>query len=388
MAKKTLIIGIGSTGLKILEEAQQYHYEFTGKNKPGNNVEFLYIETDISNLSKSTAGGKSEIHPVMCDFTNINVDVTQLANNKSINSDWIPPIEHLEQSSIGAGGMPSFGRLSLWKTSNFNNLRTEILNKFAAINGDGETFIYVVGSVTGGTGSGICVDLAYLIKEILPQCQNLQAFLLLPNKASLAQDKSIHENSFSALSAIEYFSDVNNPFTIKWPDGTPEKTYTNPPFQLVQFISQDFSNGNASIQNLGELVKVAGMRVLMSILNTNTTVGDLFEASLERRRIDQHGKGCLGQFNSFGFKMIQYPKAQLKELLSIKVSSELINSIVDSEHFITPAGSKKAILSQSKTFLRNSQLDFEEIVENSLEIFDNITTPENMLLSDDMSNVV
>ena len=388
MAKKTLIIGIGSTGLKILEEAQQYHYEFTGKNKPGNNVEFLYIETDISNLSKSTAGGKSEIHPVMCDFTNINVDVTQLANNKSINSDWIPPIEHLEQSSIGAGGMPSFGRLSLWKTSNFNNLRTEILNKFAAINGDGETFIYVVGSVTGGTGSGICVDLAYLIKEILPQCQNLQAFLLLPNKASLAQDKSIHENSFSALSAIEYFSDVNNPFTIKWPDGTPEKTYTNPPFQLVQFISQDFSNGNASIQNLGELVKVAGMRVLMSILNTNTTVGDLFEASLERRRIDQHGSGCLGQFNSFGFKMIQYPKAQLKELLSIKVSSELINSIVDSEHFITPAGSKKAILSQSKTFLRNSQLDFEEIVENSLEIFDNITTPENMLLSDDMSNVV
>ena len=59
MAKKTLIIGIGSTGLKILEEAQQYHYEFTARNKPGNNVEFLYIETDISNTSKSTAGGKS-----------------------------------------------------------------------------------------------------------------------------------------------------------------------------------------------------------------------------------------------------------------------------------------------------------------------------------------
>ena len=78
MAQKTLIIGIGSTGLRILEEAQQYHYEFTGRNKPGNNVEFLYFETDISNKSKSTAGGRSVIHPVMCDFTNINVDVQQL----------------------------------------------------------------------------------------------------------------------------------------------------------------------------------------------------------------------------------------------------------------------------------------------------------------------
>jgi len=27
----TLIIGIGTTGLSIIEEAQQLHYEFTGK---------------------------------------------------------------------------------------------------------------------------------------------------------------------------------------------------------------------------------------------------------------------------------------------------------------------------------------------------------------------
>ena len=31
----TLIIGIGSTGLKMIEHAQQYHYEFTGRNRPG-----------------------------------------------------------------------------------------------------------------------------------------------------------------------------------------------------------------------------------------------------------------------------------------------------------------------------------------------------------------
>ena len=64
MAKKSLIIGIGSTGLSILEEAQQYHYEFTSQNKPGNNVEFIYLETDKSNKSRDTAGGKTEINPI------------------------------------------------------------------------------------------------------------------------------------------------------------------------------------------------------------------------------------------------------------------------------------------------------------------------------------
>ena len=79
MAKKSLIIGIGSTGLSILEEAQQYHYEFTSSNKPGNNVEFIYLETDRSNKSRDTAGGKTQINPIFVDFGNdTNVDINQL----------------------------------------------------------------------------------------------------------------------------------------------------------------------------------------------------------------------------------------------------------------------------------------------------------------------
>ena len=41
------------------------------------------------------------------------------------------------------------------------------------------------------------------------------------------------------------------------------------PFQLIQYISQDFHSGNASVDELGELIKV-GMKVLLTILNTNS----------------------------------------------------------------------------------------------------------------------
>ena len=63
---KSLIIGIGSTGL-ILEEAQQYHYEFTSKNKL--EIMSIYLlETDISNKSRDTAGGKTQINSIFVDF--------------------------------------------------------------------------------------------------------------------------------------------------------------------------------------------------------------------------------------------------------------------------------------------------------------------------------
>ena len=59
----TLIIGIGTSGLNIIEEVQQFHYEFTGKNKPGSNVEYMYIETDAARKPRKTANGETEIKP-------------------------------------------------------------------------------------------------------------------------------------------------------------------------------------------------------------------------------------------------------------------------------------------------------------------------------------
>ena len=390
MAKKSLIIGIGSTGLSILEEAQQYHYEFTSQNKPGNNVEFIYLETDKSNKSRDTAGGKTEINPIFVDFGNdTNVDIAQLQQNSEIDSSWIPPIEYLEQGTIGAGGMPSFGRLALWKAVNFNNIRDEITRRFNNIQGDSDTMIYVVGSLTGGTGSGICLDLAYLLQDTLPQCRsNLQALLLLPNRATFAGHKALHENSFAALTALDFYSNPKNSYKIKWPDGSPEKEYKTPPFQLTQFISQDFSNGNASIDDLGELIKVAGMKVLMTILNTNTVNEGVFEDALAKRRIDQIGAGNLETYNSFGFKMIQYPKAQLKELLSINIGIDFIKSIVDPENFLNRLGNKRPILSQTQTFNRDSKVDFEEILKDTMDIFDSSNTADGLLISDDIDSVI
>ena len=67
----TLIIGIGTTGLSIIEEIQQLHYEYTGNNMPGNNVACIYLETDASRLPKKTANGTTSIEQVVLSLGNI-----------------------------------------------------------------------------------------------------------------------------------------------------------------------------------------------------------------------------------------------------------------------------------------------------------------------------
>lgn len=379
----TLIIGIGTTGLRIIEEAQQYHYEFTGRNKPGSNIEYLYIETDTSRLPKSTAGGETEIEAVMFDFEKIQVDIDQLKKDKKIDSAWVPDASYLEQSHKGAGGMPSFGRLSLWKTKNYLSIRERIEAKFHSIKGNKESDILVVGSLTGGTGSGLCVDIAYLIQDVLPNnVKNLNALFLIPDRASTNEDMALHENAFSAMSAISHYNNPKNKFSTVWPD---KKAFssTAPPFQLCHYLSQDFSNSAASIKDLGELVKVAGMHVLLNIINTNKP-GNYFRDSINRRQIDQHGAERLENNLSSGFMMIQYPKAQLKELLALKISSEHVQSIIDSEQYITVTGTKKFINASTPNFESVACKDFENILENCLSIFDNITNSDGIVISDDI----
>ena len=377
----TLVIGIGTTGLKIIEEAQQYHYEFTGRNKPGGNTAYIYIETDLNKKPRKTASGETSIEQVGLSLGKIQVAHKQLTENKMLETSWIPSPEGILESEIGAGGMPAFGRLAFWSNKNYQNLRSTIQKKYQEVHINGEnTNVLIVGSLTGGTGSGICVDLAYLVKDTL-QISNVNAILLLPNLNSFSTNKALHVNSFSALSAIDHYSKQENKYSITWPDGSKFEDLGTP-FQLCHYISQDFANSNASIptENLGELLKVAGMKTMLHFANTNVP-GNHFTDVLEARRVDRAGSGRLKTMNSTGFYMIQYPKAQLQELLSIQICDALFKQLSDDTNYINHAGTKKNISTDKIIFENQAKSLFEDILENILDELDATKTQSEHILS-------
>lgn len=375
----TLVIGIGSTGLAILEQAEQFIYEFTGKNKPGKEIECVYIETDTRRLPRRTASGKTAIHQIDLSLGDNAVDINQLKSNKNVDSSWVPAPSDVLRNLNGAGGMPSYGRLALWGRSNYEKIKNTIQDKYQRINGDGNTLILIVGSLTGGTGAGICVDMAYLVRDITKN-PNINALLLLPDNASFGRNKALHENSFSAMSAIDYYT--KNVYKITFPDNSTLKDL-RAPFNIVQYISQDFTGAKASISSLDELIRVAGVITALHYMDTNR-VGNYFYDLLSKRRVDSAGASRIKNYISSGFLMIQFPKAQLEELLAIRISEDLLRNLIHPTNYIDQFGNKKSIDGDSNTIKKEIEAKIEDIIASSFTAVDSINTPLGVNLAQAM----
>lgn len=224
----TLIIGIGTTGLNIIEEAQQWHYEFTGKNKPGNNVEYLFFETDTGKIPANTPLGKTDIEAEYLSLENNAAVINKLKSEKYIDNAWIPEVATVLERGEGAGGMSSYGRLSLWGQDNFSKARNAISTKYKKINGNKDTNVIIVGTLAGGTGSGLCVDMAYFVRK-LTKCDKISGVFVLPDEESLFINKTLFENSYCALAAIDYYT--KNTYKQNWPNGLGE---VNNPAPLIR----------------------------------------------------------------------------------------------------------------------------------------------------------
>lgn len=371
----TLIIGIGTSGLNIIEEIQQFHYEFTGKNKPGSNVEYMYIETDAAKKPRKTANGKTDIKGLLFSLRSHAVDLVNLKKMDGIDTSWLPEPSAILANEDGAGGMPSYGRLSLWGASNYEKFRQEVKQKYERIGGNEQTQILIVGSLTGGTGSGLCIDIPYLVKNITSNT-NVNGIFLLPDFNSYGRDKELHENAFSALLALQHYSREDITYEVQWPNNSINDV--GPPYKYAQFLSQDLSSASAPLSELSELLRVAGMIGALMIFDKNRNSG--FFNLISERRVDSFGKNYIKNFISAGFFMIQYPKSYLEELLSIKLAGEELERFVNPENYWDLNRNIKSISAEKPTLINLSKNKTEEILSSLLKTLDGKKTQNDKLI--------
>lgn len=327
-----LLIGIGTSGLRILEEVQNFYYEKTNKNKPSF-VEFIYIETNKDNHPAITAQ-KNEIRQVYISLANMKTMIQELKSEHGESMSWLPSESNVLEVGSGAGGIPACGRLALWgKNTEGNNLLNtinavkNIFNKVSGPNArdsDGsEPAVFITGSLTGGTGSGIFLDLAYLIRTIIPGIKDLYSLLLLPPEPDVIQGKEVlYSNAFGALKALEHFNSADNTYTT--PNNS-RRFFKEPPFELSQFISQSYNDGTPQLHSLNGLYKMAGLYLFLNIIG--------LRAKRRERLVDAKGNMQIGQYGTFGLSAIQYPKAQIQEYLSLNLGVKLLNRWVDNHNY-------------------------------------------------------
>ncbi len=361
MATPTLIIGIGTSGLYTLEHVQRFYYETFKKNKP-DHVEYLYIETNKDNQVGVTPL-PNEIRRVYVSLGEMEKMVANLKNDGC--GDWLPPSNQIVNAGMGAGGIRSCGRLALWGNNsegdNFKNVVDAINNAYGRIAShtikgaeNAKPTVFITGSFTGGTGSGIFIDMGYLLRHLIKDIKELFGLFLLPSKpSSIRGYEVLYANSYGALRDLEHFNQVESVYKEKWPNGV-KKEFAVPPYELVQFISQDYYDGSPAMSNLGALYKMAGLYLFLNIA--------VIKEKRMERFVDAKSAGHIDKYGSFGLSAIQFPKDQIQEYVASKLSVDLINRWTDSAQYFSN-NEKKPI--NVAVITQNTNKIFDEFLENA-----------------------
>ena len=227
---KTLFVGLGGTGVKAILRAKQCFVDAYGEVPPM--VAFLAIDTDkkIRDASLPTRKGKEVMFTqneiCFCGITGSALDIYR---NYLTRFQWLPKrnVSFLANlKNTGAGQVRSSGRFLA--RHNAAEIKKRVASKVVEIGKPlpiGSRFVYdtnkdgveypikvnVVGSVAGGTGSGMIIDILVLIAKTLRDSglsYSITPWMVLPevfrHMAPGPASANVYQNAYGAIRELDY----------------------------------------------------------------------------------------------------------------------------------------------------------------------------------------
>lgn len=355
---KTLVIGLGSTGTRILDNvAKRVEWELRDtKRAPW--LQFLCVESDISEKSKLQAIDPKDFRDLSIsahDFQHMVNDTG--AYDATINlSSWIDPstIRKLpgQEVTAGVGNIRMLGRLTIFHDANHRKLTnaiTERLNYLRTLseaeatdmrgtlvdgadppimfNGGDSIRVIVIGTLCGGTCSGLASDFGYFVRTNLKDTDKLSAIFTLPHpqltKSHEPRAERFKTNSMHALMELNHYhlSDRQNEPPIRFPDGK-EANLKKFPYDLT-FLVMPKTVGRTGEEELNHAI--ADRMFLEVFVPEADSFGDAVNASVfGEGKADRDHRAHV--FSTFGLATIEYPAHRIMEACSKRLMVRTLNS--------------------------------------------------------------
>jgi serine/threonine protein kinase len=232
--KPALVIGLGHCGQTILRQLRFQLQESFGGFRPMPHIRFLYIDTDASALHNATQGGDDALRHSETLATRLHRPSHYLKarDYQKRFASWLPAKTlYRIPRQLATQGSRALGRLALLDHFARVNRRliheieacldTEALNQSAADTGLGvgsrRPRVYLVTSLAGGTGSGMMLDLAFLVRRILRkrgfEHPDVVGVCLVSTSARTPEQKAGLANGYAALTELHHYSKPGAQYT-------------------------------------------------------------------------------------------------------------------------------------------------------------------------------
>lgn len=346
--RRTLLIGLGGTGIKAILYAKKMFYENYGQIPPM--IGFIGMDTDKPGLSNSSViandGTKISLNKSEQLCISVDTPTAIYSNNRSSRLfDWMPEcnVQGLTALSIGAGQMRSNGRFAI--TVNETNVKSFINNKITEINNaniidnvdydllGSETEVHIVFSLGGGTGSGTFLNTAYLIKRMFPGIK-LSGYAVLADvfrtMATGAMTARVRSNAKGAITDLDYLAHLTpdtTPVEIKWLRDTDNVNFR--PFDALYFVDNSNEN-NDMFNHVDPLCEMTALAIVTSVGELGValaSVSDNVSKLIADGTMDIKNKKAW--VAGFGCAEIIFDGSRLAKIYYRKAMVQLINKMLN-----------------------------------------------------------
>ncbi len=297
-----LVIGVGGTGKDIaLSIKRKFIERFNDLEESTllpRKTAFLVIDSDTSGVGPDPHGITGNEN---CDitFTNLPTVFEQKAFTPE-EQIWVN--QNLTPVAImnGAGGIRQVGRFQLFRNMpQVRNKLTQALHQILGAEKDNppEQFsanILICGSLSGGTGSGTALDMAYIVRQLVREqyeaySTNLKLYgmFLMPEciiqrvRTNMApiRGTELRANAFAAMKEIDYWmrqDEHGDAIQVRYPGLTAH--WNTRPFSYLGYLGHTWENGQP-INNAYEeaLKEIAELFLLLSTETPQVQDGKLAE---------------------------------------------------------------------------------------------------------------
>ncbi len=381
--RPTLYVGLGTTGMKILNHLRLLNYnEYGSVEYPI--FRYISIETDTSNDGivseidgalnyiryergvptvydsgpRPESAGNKVIHTTIPATEPIRntIDPNHSSYNRHLDAWLDPKILDLDATTRagGAGNLRMVGRLSLWenwdKQSRVQqNLREaydavwEDSNKKKAVQVLNNHFgkeitvdeenrnVFIVGTLCGGTCSGMLLDIAYYFRHIGNEDTKIYGIFTMYDEALALEAPKIQlANCYATLVELDYYKRSATKYRVTLPTG-PAISTNKPPFDVATFVSATNMVSERFINENGRFVQDELDRMVASDLFVRSfDVDALIDADLvntpgfdDRFENVREDNQFVQYMFSSGLEKIWFPKNQIVKAAATKFIEKL-----------------------------------------------------------------
>jgi len=355
---RTICIGLGGTGRDVLMRIRRLIVDSYGDLTQLPIVSFVHIDTDKAATQVAGIRTGSTYHGVDLSFREVekvcatmsSSEVTMFIQGLERRSAyerhgpydhigiWFPPqlLRNIKAVEEGAKGIRPVGRLAFFH--NYQKIKTAVESAEKRTRGHEPLLlksglrvepglnIFVVGSLCGGTGSGMFLDVAYSLRHLYGgQGAQIVGYLVI-SPDLYGNTPNMSANTYAALKELNYYSTPGTRFEACYDiQNVAYVQEQRPPFDYTYLVSNQ-TGGEYEILAQGKLCNVIAHKIALDFSGELAPVvkGNRDNFLQQMIQWDKHPRPNVQRYLTFGLAAIYFPRDTIVQIALNRVSLGLV----------------------------------------------------------------